>query len=79
MRLLARLIESRWFQERILGRHFISPERAHHLYCRQEMDRHPWQRTEPWRGMETPHRPVWVHVHWFDLATRPLVRRRRIA
>lgn len=79
MRLLQQLFDSRWFRERILGEEFISLKRAHEVFCRQEMGRHPWERVEPWCGMESEHLPLGRRVLRFDLSKRRIFKPTRQA
>jgi len=57
---------------------------AQREWQRQEQDRHPWQREEPWTGMEEAHRPTWTRrlrliakPDWYREQPRPVFRARR--
>lgn len=57
---------------------------AHAVWERQQQDAHPWEREEPWPGMEEPHRPRWTRRlrlvardTWWKEQPRPAFKMRR--
>lgn len=50
----------------------ISRRRAHEAWMRQEMDRHPHERAELWRGLEEGHEEIGTRLRRGDIAKRPV-------
>ena len=66
----------RWLLEALAPGPRISPRRALEAWNRQEMDRHPIERDEPFLGEAGEHFPVGVNLRPGDLAKRPVFSRR---
>ena len=72
-----RLIE--WVKQALDGTPRISRRRAWEAWSREEMDRHPVERVELWRGMEGPHYPVGLPLRRFEVSKVPVFRRGLVA
>lgn len=72
-----RLLE--WLGRIVDGTPRISRRRAWEAWSREEMDRHPVERVELWRGMEGPHYPVGLPLRRFEVSKAPVFRRGLVA